>query len=282
MVKLKPNRLGLFIIISVIVLSLAALISYFFIDSYVASRVFSSHKEMDIFPGAKLIKILGKSYVPLWLLFFWGFVTKRIEIILTGSLALLLALALVGPAKIISHRQRPREIYKNLLVENISPTDNPTVNDILLTRSQSFPSGDTATVFAVIIAVSPFVSSFSFFTLLILAAAVGVLRILGLVHFPSDVFAGAVFGIVSGWFALLICEKWMSENPFPFGKQWRILAVIGLILIPSLYVISHGFKEFRVFLTSSAVLACCFCMTIIIPGLWNRIVLKFLKHTSLE
>jgi uncharacterized membrane protein len=63
------NRFGLTIFVSIIVLGIGALLAYYFIDERVISWI--SSRDLDSFTGAKLIKILGKVCVPLWLLFLW-------------------------------------------------------------------------------------------------------------------------------------------------------------------------------------------------------------------
>jgi hypothetical protein len=100
------NRFGLIVFVSIIVLGIGALFAYFFIDAGVISWISSNGKDLDNFAGAKLIKILGKVCVPLWLLFLWGYLTNRLQIVLAGSLSMLLALAIVGPGKFLTHRDR--------------------------------------------------------------------------------------------------------------------------------------------------------------------------------
>jgi len=273
MMPTKTNKLNFFVLTAVVVLSLAAFISYFFIDSKVASHIFSANREWDKFSGAYLIKSLGKTYVPLWLLFLWGFVKKRIDIILTGSIALLLTLALVAPSKVFFNRTRPNTYFNNLTrIESGSETVSGKSRFFGFHKpaNQSFPSGDTATVFAVAVAVAPFVSTISFLTFLLAASLVGLLRVIGLVHYVSDVCAGAVAGIICGRLAIWICKKWMEKDKTPFGPAWRNIAVIGILLIPSLDVISGGFKNLYIFLLSSGFWAGCFYLTTVIQQMLNK------------
>jgi len=278
------NRFGLTIFVSIIVLGIGALFAYFFIDDRVISWISSNNKDLDSFPGAKLIKILGKVYVPLWLLFFWGYVKNRLQIVLAGSLSMLLVLAIVGPAKILTHRERPLDFLKSSQMvqeskENKTTSQNLSstpavgrfdIQNILKTQYQSFPSGDTATVFAPAVTVVPFVSVLGLSILFILAGMVGSLTVAELSHYPSDIFVGAAVGIFCGWLALQISSQWISQNSFRITEWWRKVVLIGLILIPLLNVFSGGLKYLLIFLASSAALAGCVYVTTKIPVLWQK------------
>lgn len=281
--KLTSNRFDLTIFVSIIVLSIGALFSYFFIDDRVISWISSNHKDLDSFTGAKLIKLLGKIYVPLWLLFLWGFLKNRLQLVLAGSLSMLLALAIVGPAKILTHRERPREFLKHSQIVQESQGNKTALQNLLSApaygrfdiqnfreaRYQSFPSGDTATVFAPAVTVVPFVSALSLPILFILAGMVGSLTVAGLSHYPSDIFAGAAVGIFCGWLALQISSQWVSQNSLHITKWWRKVVLIGVVLIPLLNVFFGGLKYLLIFLASSAALAGCVYVTNKVPALWG-------------
>jgi membrane-associated phospholipid phosphatase len=282
--RLTSNRFNLTIFVSIIVLGIGALFSYFFIDDRVISWISSNHKNLGGFTGAKLIKILGKVCVPLWLLFLWGFLKNRLQLVLAGFLSMLLALAIVGPAKILTHRERPRwfltnpqmvqESQKNKTTsQNLSSTPAVSrfdIHNILKPRYQSFPSGDTATVFAPAVTVVPFVSALSLSILFILAGVVGSLTVAGLSHYPSDVLTGAAVGIFCGWLALQISSQWISQNSFRITEWWRKVVLIGLILIPLLNVFFGGLKYLLIFLVSSTALAGCVYVTNKVSALWQK------------
>jgi membrane-associated phospholipid phosphatase len=267
--------------VSIIVLGIGALLAYYFIDERVISWI--SSRDLDSFTGAKLIKILGKVCVPLWLLFLWGYLKNRLQIVLAGSLSMLLALAIVGPGKILTHRERPRELLKhseivqdsqgkttikNLLSESAYGRFN--MQHFRKTRYQSFPSGDTATVFAPTITVVPFVSGLSLSILFILSTMVGSMTVTGLSHYPSDIFAGAVVGIFCGWLALKISRQWISQNSFRINEWWRKVVLIGLILIPLINFSSGNFRSPLIFFGSSAALAGCVYAANKISALWHK------------
>lgn len=78
---------------------------------------------------------------------------------------------------------------------------------------QGFPSGHATTAFA-LAAVVGFISERWFYPTLVFAAAVAVSRVTGGVHYPSDVLAGALVGILGAyasrhWFA---GRRWMFES----------------------------------------------------------------------
>ena len=97
-------------------------------------------------------------------------------------------------------------IYCNLvlkpLVARIRPCDVNTAVQLLIARPDdfSFPSGHTGASFA---AVSAFYASRSrlWIPLLILAVLIAFSRLYLYVHYPSDILAGVVIGIMAGWIA---------------------------------------------------------------------------------
>lgn len=78
---------------------------------------------------------------------------------------------------------------------------------------QSFPSGHATTAFALAATVG-FISERWFYPALALATAIAVSRVTGGVHYPSDVLAGAIVGLIGAygsrhWFA---GRRWMFES----------------------------------------------------------------------
>lgn len=272
MVQTKTDKLNFFVFISVVFLISAAIVGYLFFDTYVSKNIFDAHREIDEFPGSFLIKSLGKTYVPLWFLFLYGLLKKRIEIILTGVIALLLVLVLISPSKVIFSRQRPNLYFANQAKSQLGQTAEKAKSyffGLHKPLNQSFPSGDTASIFAIVTAVVPFISGSSFLLLLTAASAVGFLRVIGLAHYPSDVLIGAALGIICGRIAVLICEKLFKENSSPFGEKWRNIAAVGIFLIPSL-VLFKGLHALYIFLISSFFWAGCMYLAIAIRQMLNR------------
>ncbi|MDR0767527.1 MAG: phosphatase PAP2 family protein [Methanosarcinales archaeon] len=88
-----------------------------------------------------------------------------------------------------------------------------TIEDILISVHpfRSFPSGHTATAFA---AAAVAVYHFRKWAIPIFSLAVimGLSRIYLLVHYPSDVIAGAIIGILSAVFVIWVFERHQRKN----------------------------------------------------------------------
>ena len=123
----------------------------------------------------------------------------------------LLAGAISTVIKILVHRPRP-------FVDVATISDGITLSDAVFENFlQSFPSGHTATAFALAMALSLLYRQgkpmfFSF------AALAGIQRIISQNHFPSDVIAGALVGVASAQIMLIFVEtrlKSSAPNPNP-------------------------------------------------------------------
>ena len=124
---------------------------------------------------------------------------NRIAIpLLVGST--LLAGSVSGILKILVHRPRP-------FVDSTTVADGVSLSEAVFHNFlQSFPSGHTATAFALAMGLSFLYSKgkplFFFFAFL-----VGLQRIISQNHFPSDVIAGALVGVVSAQAMLLVLHR---------------------------------------------------------------------------
>lgn len=104
--------------------------------------------------------------------------------------SVLLAGAITTAVKILAHRPRP-------FVNQAAIAEGVTLSEAIFHNSlQSFPSGHTATAFALAIALSLLYQQGKA-VFLLFATLVGIQRIISQNHFPSDVIAGALVGIVS-------------------------------------------------------------------------------------
>lgn len=92
-------------------------------------------------------------------------------------------------------RQRPFELFDLQLI-----VDPPTTS--------SFPSGHTASSFAAAASIFHY-SRKAGIPALVMASAVGISRVYLCVHWPSDVIAGAVVGIVVAYVAIWFMNRWI-------------------------------------------------------------------------
>lgn len=125
-------------------------------------------------------------------IFLWWFEPKHGGLFLyTALLAYALQLPLYLVLKAVFKRQRPCDLLTNLRA-HVTPSDK-----------FSLPSGHTAAAFlmaALIVNFYPFVAPVAYTW----ATLIGISRILLGVHYPSDIIAGAVLGLLISYLSLLI------------------------------------------------------------------------------
>ncbi len=80
------------------------------------------------------------------------------------------------------------------------------------------------------------------------AGAIGLLRVTSLVHYPSDVFAGMMIGVLAGWWSVHWAIRRLPEGDFAMRGRGRIL--LGLLLVVLVPLLSPfvGMKPLLVFL----------------------------------
>jgi len=243
--QLRLRRINLKIWAAIIVLGLAALMSYFLLDEHVFSWLCRHHSKWYKNNWLQAFTLLGKGWVLIWLLLCWMWATGRQRPALVAILVLLLVLPAVVSLKGIVQRPRPED------VEDVIKSDTEERNAFV--RSWSFPSGDTAAVFAVATALASFVRwpwGLTFFTV---ASSIGILRLAVLAHYPSDVCAGAAIGMLISWLASQITSR--CRLPEPSGFNWyRAIAAIGVIVIPLLLGLFEGINQLLIFLKTYGVL----------------------------
>jgi len=120
----------------------------------------------------------------------------------------LMAGAISTVIKILVHRPRP---FADLTIISDGVTLSEAFFESIL---QSFPSGHTSTAFALAMALSLLYRQgkhifFSF------AALAGIQRIISQNHFPSDVIAGALVGVISAQIMLVLVQRRLKINALP-------------------------------------------------------------------
>jgi undecaprenyl-diphosphatase len=231
-----PKRTTIFAFAAIAFLVIAAVASFFAFDQRILLYLYKLNPHWNYCKPAVIFKYLGKAWLLIWLILFGGILTGKNRKMVIILLALLAVAPTVLPLKHLTGRQRPRD-YIDRVIENKSQEKTfPPV------KSWSFPSGDTASVFAVAVALSPFVSTFAGLLLLPVCCLIGLLRVVDFAHYPSDVFAGAAAGLLAGWlilkiFSLLPLPTWVDSKHFSTAK------IAAFILIPLLLLI----KDFAQF-----------------------------------
>ncbi|WNY25205.1 phosphatase PAP2 family protein [Methanolapillus millepedarum] len=138
--------------------------------------------------------------------FFWRPETRKISYVIVG--ALLLSNFIILILKLAVDRPRP---YIWLGVSDI---------EMLVEASPytSFPSGHSASAFSTMIVVAWYFRKLIVFGM-ILATVAAVARVYLLVHYPSDVFAGAIIGIAFSLAFILIFEQFRKERQSKTDKE---------------------------------------------------------------
>jgi membrane-associated phospholipid phosphatase len=216
----KTNRGTVVLLLLAGLLLAAAAVCFFVVDERLFSYLRENPQKWDRALWAQALKLLGRGYPLIWLLLAWVWLTGKHKTVIVCLLALLITLAAVTVIKETVRRPRPRDVITaETKVEN--------KRDIF--KSWSFPSGDIAGVFAegaVLAFAMPWPATIVFVAC---CCGVAILRVVVLAHYPSDALGGAATGILSGWLAISIRNRYPEiENIFK-GRE-RILSFIGVIL----------------------------------------------------
>ena len=227
---MKIRKFDFIALLSVAGLLVLTVLAWFFLDA----RFFSwLCRHRDGLPDNHILKIFemaGKAWVVIWLLMCWAWATGRLRPSVVVLMALVFVAAGVFSVKQVVRRPRPYDVFQ------AAPADYGRSD---LIRSWSFPSGDTATIFAVTFALSAFVRRRWLTLLLAISTGIGLLRMLVFAHYLSDVLAGAAVGVVSGLLALKINEKWDFLRSLDVARYRRI-ALLGVLLLPVMAGLSES------------------------------------------
>ena len=181
--------------------------------------------------------LLGKGWLPAWLLLCWGVLWRQRTRALIGLIALLFVLSVL-PIKLTTQRLRPRNVMHN---------DIPVTAMEKFKHSWSFPSGDTASAFAVATAAAPFVGwgfRIVFFTA---AGVIGFFRVVMYAHYCGDAIGGAILGIVCGYLAMRFVISRPATRRWLLKVLSREVMIAAIILIPVIHGASGNWDQIRVF-----------------------------------
>jgi undecaprenyl-diphosphatase len=201
----------------------AAAIGCLFIDHGIIAWLFAHRSTWQDNAWVFAFRQLGKAGTPIWLLLVWSCLTNHWRPTLVTIAALILVSASVCPLKGLVLRYRPG------VMTPASQTAPP--QEISWHERMSFPSGDTAVVFAVATTLSFLVSRLWTPALFAGAGAVGLLRVIALAHYPSDVAAGALIGTLCGLAAIRYIASRPALDQLRIPRNWRLGAGLVLILI---------------------------------------------------
>lgn len=242
-----------------------ALLSWKGLDQQAVSWVVQSGIDPDSNRWVEAFTLLGKAWLQIWLLFVWVLVSGRRREVLAGILALGLVAVVVSPLKLVAARARPYTIVKAQEAGHAEHRHG---------ASLSFPSGDTASAFAVAGAISPGLGGTVRVALFVAGSLVGALRVTSLAHYPSDVLTGAAIGLLAGWLAIRLIDKWkLADRRVPFEK-WLVWG--GIVGLPVGTGLSAGTDDFCLFLKTWGVLAACVLSAIGFRSRWRRVAREVL------
>lgn len=223
------------------VLLVVALISYLLIDQPLMKYMDGNPTDFHTRPTVDAFRQFGKAWVPIWLLLVWAFVTPWRKAVTAALLSMVFVMPMLLPLKYTFNRLRPEKQLIQLRT--------PEAVEEIESGSPSFPSGDTATVFAVAAALAAFSPLAVSIPAFLIAAAIGALRVVSMDHFISDVCVGAVIGIYAGILAARFVERrsdFRIKPPEQFN--WKIATYILVIAMPLWVSIFESWNPLRIFL----------------------------------
>jgi len=178
------------------------------VDSSVILWIFQSGGNLYLDQTAIFFHWAGIFRIPAILLGIFLWLKKETRpiaiILLTAVLASMIVTFLI---KELVHRPRPY-IMLGLTAADMLVQTSPTV---------SFPSGHTATAFTTATVISYFFRKW-IVPALTLALMAGLARIYLIVHYPSDMVAGACVGILVALTVIYVAQKLQENEKFAFLK----------------------------------------------------------------
>lgn len=226
------------VLLSAAGMALLAIVSWLFFDKYVLDWLTRNPEYFDNIFLIDAIVLLGKIWIPVWLILCWALLAGRRQEAMAALVAIILLAMVVPPLKGMIDRPRPRDIIAN---------QNQGNGEIALYKC-SFPSGDTASIFAIGAAIIPYIGWLEGCIVFVLAIVVGTLRVASSAHYPSDVFAGAAIGVLIGYAAYFMAEKISFFKNHLIKILSPIVILITIIMIPLIEGLFGRRKEIVFFL----------------------------------
>jgi len=215
-----------------------AIISFYILDERVFAYLRENPPTWRKNLCVEAFKQLGRGYALTWLLLSWVWITRRHKTVIICLLSLLITIPAVLVVKEAMRRPRPRDV-----INAETKVEDKTIRP----ASWSFPSGDTASVFAVGTVLAFAVRWPVIIGLAACCSGIGILRVAAFAHYPSDVLGGAAVGILCGWSAVRIRNRYPGIESIFKGRE-RMLSFIGVVLVPILIWFFQGIDKLKILL----------------------------------
>jgi len=212
--------------------------SYVFLDPMVSTWFLSHPSTWHRNIWVDALRQLGKADVPIWLLAVWSCLTDKWRPTILTVAAMILVGASVTPLKAITRRSRP----------DAAATAAQQNTTVPWQKRVSFPSGDTAVVFAGATTLSFSLGRFYAPVLFAAAGVIGMLRVTASAHYPSDALAGATIGVLCGLAAIRGMASRRELDQFRVAGRWRLVAVLVLVLVIPFISPYIGMRPLQAFL----------------------------------
>jgi membrane-associated phospholipid phosphatase len=206
---------------------LATIGTYLFLDSIVSRWLWDHPITWHTNFWVNGFRQIGRAGVPIWLTAVWSCVTGKWRPAIVVTVALVLVAVSVCPLKAIARRTRP--------IHTLIAASGQSQPEVPWQKKVSFPSGDAAVAFASATALSLSWGRFWTPALFVAATAIGVLRITAFAHYPSDVMAAALIGVLCGMAAMSWTRRWWPldqlrvEGRWPSGVALVVICVLPVI-----------------------------------------------------
>jgi undecaprenyl-diphosphatase len=201
----------------------ATLGGYLFLDPIVSRRLWDRPITWHYNIWVDGFRQLGRAGVPICLVAAWSCLTDKWRPTIVVMAAMILVGVSVCPLKALVRRARPNQAF--------AAASGQSSPEVPWQKKVSFPSGDTAVAFAGATALSLSWGRLWTPALFVGATAIAVLRVTAFAHYPSDVMAGAMIGVLCGVVATRWTVRRWSPDQFRVEGRWRLVAALVLIFV---------------------------------------------------